>query len=185
MKGMIQMTILEPLVHFYQKLRSCCWHNNIKIVFLSFCSTCTACKELFSSQFHSFGSTFLLHTQRHPRWHKQSSKQHPSAAETANWKLTCAILTGKKKNSSHMAMDLLLVLWNDCNYTHPGYALLGLVFSFQRFQQPIVFESRPTSQVWRMRSPNQHSSGYKDTGQPPDHDRLSPHMQDTPFIRTL
>lgn len=35
MKGIIQMTILEPLVHLYQKLRRCCRHNNIKIFFFS------------------------------------------------------------------------------------------------------------------------------------------------------
>lgn len=33
MKGIIQMTILEPLVHLYQKLGRCCRHNNIKIAF--------------------------------------------------------------------------------------------------------------------------------------------------------
>lgn len=33
MKGIIQTTILEPLVHLYQKLQRCCRHNNIKIPF--------------------------------------------------------------------------------------------------------------------------------------------------------
>lgn len=83
MKGIIQMTILEPLVHLYQKLGRCCRHNNIKIAFF-----------VLLFYFQGLEGTFLplnfipLQQQFSPphsaTWkvtYKQSHKRRPSAAE--------------------------------------------------------------------------------------------------------
>lgn len=157
MKGIIQMTILEPLVHLYQKLRRCCRHNNIKIFFLySFVLLAGHRRNFFPLNF------ILLwwqipppHTETCEVTHKQSSKQHPLAAQTANWKLTWEILTGKKKNTSHMTLNLLLVLLNDCVIIH----IRGLhckVPCFYHILWQTMFDSRPASQVRRRHSCNWH-----------------------------
>lgn len=113
MKGIIQMTILESLVHLYEKLWRCCRDNNIKIVFFSplfFCSSWRALKGSFCLL-----SLFLLwwqvpppspHTETCEVTHKQPGKQHQSAAQPADWKLTWEIMTGrnkkKKKKTPHI-----------------------------------------------------------------------------------
>lgn len=156
MKGIIQMTILEPLVHLYQKLRRCCRHNNIKIFFCSFVLLAGLWGNFFPLNFILLWEQIPPpHTETCEVTHKQSSKQHPSAAETANWKLTWEILTGGKKNTSHMTVNLLLFLFNDCVIIH----IKGLhckVLWFYHILWKTMFNSRPISQVWRWHSPNQH-----------------------------
>lgn len=133
------------------------------------------------------------HTETCEVTHKQSSKQHPSPAETANWKLTWEILTGKKKSTSHMTLNLLLVLLNDCVIIH----IRGLhckVLCFYYIQLQTLFDSRPASQVWRKHSPNQlwkkdhfsqDHSGYKETGQPSRHDWMPPHAASIANIKDI
>lgn len=84
--------------------------------------------------------------------HKQSGKQHPSAAETANWKLTWEILTGKKKNTSHMTLNLLLVFLIDSVIIHIR-GLYCKALCFYHIQWQTMFDSRPASQVWRRHAP--------------------------------
>lgn len=115
------MTILEPLVHLYQKLRRCCRHNNIKIFFFcSFVLLTGLGRNFFPSQFHSFVVANSSSSHRDMRGDTQTIQQTTpvGSRETANGKLTWEILTGKKKNTSHMTLNLLLVLLNDCVIIH-------------------------------------------------------------------
>lgn len=158
MKGIIQMTILEALVHLYQRLKRSCRHNNIPIFFslvLLFYLESSA-KEppapplsisFFLRKQNSFSS-------QRDVWGEATRKQ---TAETAEWKLTWKILTGTKKKkkkekkkkltpSSEFAACLIKWLYN---YTHQEFTLLGPMFSLYPWQT--VFDSRPMSQVWRGR----------------------------------
>lgn len=84
MKGIIQMTILEPLVHLYQKLR-CCRGNNIKIFPHSFVLGEGLGRNFFLLSFNLlWWQIFPPPTETCEVTHKQPSKQRPSAAETAN-----------------------------------------------------------------------------------------------------
>lgn len=133
MKGIIQMTILEPLVHLYQKLRRCCRHNNIKIFFFcSFVLLTGLGKELFSLSISFFcDSKFLLLTQRHVRWHtnnlaNNTRRQQRDSQLKAN--MGNLDRKEKKKHLTHDTEFAACLIKRLCNYTHQGSALKGPVF---------------------------------------------------------
>lgn len=187
MKGIIQMTILEALVHLYQKLRRCCRHNNIKILFpvLLFYLQGLG-RELFSLSISFFcGSKFLQLTHRHARWHTNNlaNNTRRQTRETAKRELTWKILTGRKKSTPHMTLNLLLVLLDVWVIIHiRGLQLETPLSSIERSGRRRLIQGRHLRCEGDIRPISikkiisQDHSGHKESGQPSPHDWMSPHM---------
>lgn len=176
MKGIIQMTILEPLVHLYQKLRRCCRHNNIKICFCSFVLLAGLGRNFFPSQFHSFVVANSSSSHR-DMWGDTQTIQQTTPVGSRDSQLKGNVGNLDRKEEKHPTHDTecaaCLIKWL-CNYTHQGTVFLS---------QPIA-----DPQGWHLRCEkdihlinikkiiSQANSCHKETGQPSQRDWMSPLM---------
>lgn len=155
MKGIIQMTILEPLVHLYQKLRRCCWHNNVKIFFPLLLFYLGGSDGMFPpSQFHSFMAVISSSLHSDTRGDAQTIEQTTPVgdAETAAWKLTWELLTVERGGGENPHTTLNLpCLKRLCNCTRREPRMAR-----PRISSGGGLDWRRASQVWRRLSERKH-----------------------------